>query len=325
MFVGKFYLITFRYVQKSVILNANHHYLIRMSRSSPFFCLLVYDDGIRGFCQLSSEVVIVTDPKSNCLKLVDRKHGLSYPYAGSCANRLKGLVDGPSMLALFDFPISVLVDQRDKNSLFITDQRNYAIRHIDLPSRFVSTWVKTRDLIFPRGIVQDSSTGDVYVTTSHSVCRVVYHDKSLFCFAGDRKFGYIDGVLGASRFYNMYGIALINKGNAIMVVDGANSLLRLLDLETQLTSSICTTLKEAQPEKAAQSGHIDGDFQNCMLFAPYSLLSSGDSLYIGEYQSIRQIKGETFTNNFNLCDRLYLSISISILRSTLQRPSQTFC
>ena len=67
----------------------------------------------------------------------------------------------------------------------------------------------------------------------------------------------------------------------LLVTDSDNNRLRILDRQSNMTYSLCT----------GDLAHTDGDMESCTLSWPHSLMVSGDSLYIGEYQMIRIISG----------------------------------
>ena len=257
---------------------------------------------ITGFCQLTSQTLVVVDHYSHCLRLVDRVSRKTSPFAGDCGNKTAGYLDGPALEAKFNFPHTVVVNVKDPTTLFLSDMRNNAIRKINALTRAVSTYMRDKRgrFLFPTGFYQDSY-GNMQVAVRHSLC-FVKAGRSV-CYVGRNTPGYNDGGFYFTRFRDLFGITRTNT--SILVADNDNARIRVVNINTDITSSICTG---ATLESSTAMRSVDGNFQTCRLNSPYSLLVVGDTLFIGEDGAIRQIKGK----NTMLCYDLILLFSNSI-------------
>ena len=93
--------------------------------------------------------------------------------------------------------------------------------------------------------------------------------------------GFKDGGFSSTEFYSLREIAY--TGNfQLFVADWGNHRLRLLDMNLNITSSICSGIEGSQ----------NGNLTSCALRQPRSLLAVNNTLYIGEYLGIRLIEGE---------------------------------
>ena len=233
--------------------------------------------GITGFYQINSRTVVVVDQSNHCLRHIDRPTAQTQPFSGTCTK--SGYADGAQ--ALFYSPHSIIPDSRDQDKLLVTDNGNNAVRHVDINTRVVSTFYKGA-LNYPLGITQDFSSGDLYMTTFSAVYHLNYHSKDLTLITGSpTQHGYRDGDFSVSLFYYPNELLLIDNMRKLLVTDYNNNRLRILDRQSNTTYSLCTGAR----------GHIDGDMDSCSLYWPRSLMVSGDSLFIGEYQSIRIMSG----------------------------------
>lgn len=231
---------------------------------------------ITGFYQTSSTAVAVVDFNNHCVRLVDRPTGQTQSFAGACTEY--GYADGSQ--ALFDNPWSVIPDAKNQDKLLITDRNNKALRHIDLHTRIVSTLYKDGALDLPHGITQDITSGDLFMTTDTAVYQLHYQTKQLILIAGSStQTGYRDGDFSVTHFDYPRELLLMDNGSKLLIADSGNSRLRVLDRESNTTQSLCTETV----------GHTDGD--SCSLSDPYSLMLSGNSLYIGESQRIGKLSG----------------------------------
>ena len=88
-----------------------------------------------------------------------------------------------------------------------------------------------------------------------------------------------DGDFDFARFETLQGIIFLH--DKILVAEEGNNRLRVLDLNTNQTSSICS----------GERGHKDGNLLFCSLAEPYSLMLHKGEIYVGENKRIRKIKG----------------------------------
>ena len=126
---------------------------------------------IAGFAQISEKLVVVADTENNCLRLIDRSTNKTSVFSGRCKSRgYEGGLPGQ-----FNYPHFVVIDKRDKNQLFITDDLNSAVRNVTVNSRVAGTFVQSDSLKYITGITQEEESGDLYVTAYHAVYRGLCH------------------------------------------------------------------------------------------------------------------------------------------------------
>lgn len=230
---------------------------------------------ITGFHQINSDKVAVVDNGNHCLRVVHRLNGQSEPWTGSCTEA--GCRDGSD--PLFSRPACMIADNQDNSKLLVTEMDNKAVRHVDSTTGDTATFYKDTELSYLWAITQDTETGDLYLTAGSAVYRLSYHDKTLTRIVGTDQAGsgFSDGDFSVTQFRVLRDILLIDNKETILLTGMSNSRLRVLDLVSNTTTSICSG---PPPE------HKDGDIDSCSLHSPMSLLALGDSMYIGTYGRI---------------------------------------
>lgn len=234
------------------------------------------------FHQLNDTLIVSTDIALPCLRLIDRTiHNRTTTLAGLCSNSGYGFEDGSD--AKFQSPRSIILDVKNSSRLLVSDRRNNAIREVNINSGFVGTFYKAGTIHGPEDIYQDSVSGDLYITTNYSRIYILRYDSFAEIQISSTSDGYFDGKFRSARFYTPSETVLVNERTVLLVADHNNNRLRIMDLLTNTTSSLCT----------GEDGHIDGDLASCSTKHPRCLLIVGDTLYIGEAQRIRMIKGQS--------------------------------
>ena len=141
----------------------------------------------------------------------------------------------------------------------------------------------TSNLDQPRGITQHPVSGDFYITRyDYRVWKVTYSGKSVSLVAGS-SYGFRDCDFNTAYFYHPYELIFI-ADNKLLLADQSNHRLRILNLNTLHTSSVCT----------GRYSHIDGDMETCTLSSPRSLMVLNDTLFVGEDQRIRKVQGKSW-------------------------------
>lgn len=237
-----------------------------------------------GFHQLTGPHVVFADYLNNCLRDVWRANRQTSPYAGKCRTGLGGYANGVE--ARFSFPTYIITDTFRGNSteeqiLIITDTGNNALREMNTKTKVVTTLIKSKDqLRFMQAITQDLVTGDLFVTRRYSVVRFSYETTTLILLAGSHSAGKRDGSFSDTLFQSPIGLVLL-ANEKLLVADSDNHVLRLLDLPSETTSSICT----------GKEGKVNEKFDLCELTRPSSLIVVGDRLYCGVPGGIRMVIG----------------------------------
>ena len=226
---------------------------------------------ITGFVQLSPSKVVVADNSNHCLRIVDRETNRTAPLVGNCT--IHGYEDGTQ--ALFNYPWSVFKDIKDPTHILVSEHGNQVVRSINTNTLTVSTLFSFGPSIF-WGIAQDPKTGDLYVTYRHSY-QIDKYDylakeiKAVFQPATNHNEATEPPSLNTAFFEYPIEMTFLLK-NMIIGAERKKHRLRVLDLETNTTTTICSGTK----------GREDGNLTHCELHNPHSVLMVNDSLFVGE-------------------------------------------
>ena len=237
--------------------------------------------GILSFLQLSSSILVLADHNNYCFRNVDRATNQTSPYSGNCTNR--GDRDGVD--ALFYNPTSIIQDVKNNTQLLIADFILGSLKKIILTDKHVSTiYTDSSYQLLPVSLLQDPSTGNIYVTFYHGLGLFDYESLSFSVIAGSSsQQGFVDGAVSQIRFKHPRDVVFLCLGR-LLIADYNDYRLRVLDLTTNTSSSICSGVRGLQ----------DGDLSSCRLSSPWSLLTVNDVIFVGEYQSIRSIQGKSY-------------------------------
>ena len=221
-----------------------------------------YDIG--GFTQILDKLVVVADSSNHCMRLIDRTTNNTSLLSGQCGESY-GYENGrPGRL---NRPWSVVIDQRNKSQLLITESWNAAVRTVDVKSQVVGTFKKHDSLLHIDCITQEKS-GDLYVTAWFAVYRITYIQKTVSLISGSPGdiYGYIDSTLLDSRFDGPFELILIEP-NTLLISDSNNNKLRLVAMNSDKVATLNVT------------NSLDD---------PRSLLLTNNSLYVGQSKKITQ-------------------------------------
>jgi hypothetical protein len=207
-----------------------------------------------------------------------------------------GFQDGSANKALFNYPVNGVASGK---YLFIADSYNSLIRQVDTQTGKVSTVVGipgqrgARDgnrevglLDFPEGIATDGKYLYIADTFNHTIRRFDLEKGILSTLAGQKgEEGYADGKGGEAKFNFPRGVAIIGK--AVYVADTINSVIRRIDLQTGIVSTLAG--------KAGMIGIQDGFAEKVRFYFPYGLTSDGGDLYVADTlnHAIRRVNCET--------------------------------
>ena len=236
---------------------------------------------ITSFVQLNASTVLAVDSCNHCIRLVDRTTNETSRFAGRCTKY--GSTSGTD-LATFTDPYTLINNVKAPNHLLVTDTNNNALRSIDKVTKLVLTIVQDVDqLTKPTGMVQEHTSGDLYITTEYSVVRCNLNTKIITHIAGQDIAGWRDGPFSEAKFNKMYDIVFLSH-DELVIAGGVNNRLRILNLSINKTRpSICS----------GEPGHDDSTVTTCKLFTPQGLLVLNSTLYIGQAQRIRAIQGKS--------------------------------
>lgn len=229
---------------------------------------------ISGFLQIGPNSVVVLDRFNHCVRLIDRDTRNTSTLAGQCSS--KGYLDGPA--ANFNEPYDIIQNTLQENQFLVSDRANNAVRIIS--GRNVSTLIKSDQMPLPKGMAQDKTSGSLYII---SACGLVMYDfvrQTISVIISPSSVGFADGGLDNTKMFYPKEVALLSS-RALIVSDPNNRRLRLIDLTTNTTKSVCS----------GKQGYKDRNLTECRLYTPWSIHLQKNVLYIGDRKEIRFIKG----------------------------------
>ena len=249
-------------------ISKSYGYIDGVGANARFFLII-------SMIQLSISYVIVADYHNHCLRSVDRTTNLTSTYSGNCTNR--GDRDGVD--ALFTRPRSIILDLMNSQQLIISEYHSGSLKTVNIVRKHVSTMYRSSYSL--RNLLQDPSTGNIYVAFEQGLGLYDYQGNTFSIITGSRTTGFEDGEFSQLRFFYPQGLVFLSR-STLLVVDHFNDRLRVLDLTTNTSSSICSGVR----------GHSDGDLSSCQLDRPWSLLKVNDTVYVGQSRDIRSIQGK---------------------------------
>jgi len=175
-------------------------------------------------------------------------------YVGECESA--GLRDGQLRNARLKLPYA-MADAGD--SFFLTEEGN-RIRKIDMAAESVTTVAVLRKPIRIGYLMLAS--GEILVSVDHGIIAITRVGLETWLYESKEQHRHV-------HFPEQ--ITTLTSGN-ILIADWGNSRLQLFDTETGKMISVCSGIH----------GYADGAADSCELYHPWSLLVSGQYVYIGE-------------------------------------------
>lgn len=252
---------------KSLVIGSSHGYVEGVGSEARF-------NQLTGFTQISPTEIIAVDQYSHCLRLVDRISQQSSVFVGNCTKG--GYMDGEK--AQFFRPYSVMVG--DNRTLIVTEWGNKAVRSVDITTLNVTTLVPPGPYAF-YGVVRHNVTGDLYLTFPHGIIRYEYTQGNIEIISGGTQSGNLDGTLTETRFNSPRGLTFLSA-DVLIIADQSNNMLRVLDLISNNSSSICSGI----------GGQKEGNLTSCQMSGPRTLQLIADRLYVGASERILVLRGK---------------------------------
>lgn len=230
---------------------------------------------ITGFLQWNKTSIIVVDHQNHCIRTVDRQSWMTSKFVGYC--QTNGSTDG--IEALFNKPWSIIKHARSRRKVLVTDSDNDAIREIDIKKKTTKTLVR-KGLKRPMGITFDSTKRNLLITNLHYLSKYHFGTKIVTKLTGSKTKGFADGALDEAMFESPSDAIFLTK-NVILVADQHNHRLRVIDIDKNSVSSICTGFDAVD---------ADGSIRTCKTTDPSSLLAHDGFIYIGQDSAIRTLQ-----------------------------------
>ena len=238
------------------------------------------------FHQRSSTEVIIFDSMNSCIRILSRLTNLTMPLAGLCIT--PGNKDGNFTTTRFSQPEKNV--EISSNAIAITDVKNNCIMMLDFALEQITTLVQ---LALPLvGITMKPDSEDLIFSYSGGLGKVNFRTLEVEYTTETNYVGYRDGTLDAAprtgAIFSLKPEELLFLSNKVMMVaDLYNHMLRIVDYENFLVSSVC------DPAFNGSLSHIRaGNITSCRLSYPRSLLHmpGTNRILIGFHQSLGYIE-----------------------------------
>lgn len=176
----------------------------------------------------------IADSGNHCIRKISSS-GMVSTLAGMAGSA--DFIDATGTEARFNYPIGLTID--GAGNILVADLNNYRIRKVT-PSGVVTTFVgngqaefiegpiATATMFNPTSVIYDPSSGNIYVTQSSFISKITPQGIiSLVAGSTDLNYGngYQEGPGPGAKFFNLYQMAIDNKGN-LYTVDSENNLIR---------------------------------------------------------------------------------------------------
>ena len=129
----------------------------------------------------------------------------------------------------------------NSKQLIISEYFSGSLKTINTVHKYVSTIYRDRSYRLTYQL-QDPATGNIYATFYHGVGLYNYQSQTFSVIAESTSLGFVDGEFSQLRFYLLPGLAFLSR-STLLVADVNNYRLRVLDLTTNTSSSICSGIK----------------------------------------------------------------------------------
>lgn len=231
---------------------------------------------ITSFTQGETTLVYIVDHYRHCIKKFNRKKSKLRTLAGTCAT--SGYAEGTVGVGRLNRPWGVVIDIRNPDKLLVTDRNNYALRSVDVKTGKLSTVIRLHGLFLPNSLVWAGN--DLLVTNYFSISRVSWLTNNQVRnthLVGTTTSGHKLGSFNTAQFSSIVQIAKLEEGK-YMVADYGSKRLKLLDMNKRVVGLVC--IRESVTESCELSE------------SPLSMLSVGETLYVGTDTRIYELKGE---------------------------------
>ncbi len=238
----------------------------------------------------------VTDFNNNTIREIVISTGTVTTIAGRIGTA--GSLDGMGVSASFNGPDGIT---SDGTNLYVTDERNNAIRKIGISSGMVTTIAgaagssgsadgigSAAGFNNPRGITTDGKNLYVVDSGNGTIRKILISTGAVTTIAGTPgTSGSADGVGAAARFNSPWGIT--TDGTNLFVADEHNNTIRKIEISTGTVTTIAGTVNI--------SGFADGIGSAALFNLPVGVTTDGTNLYVTDEKNctIRKIEISTGT------------------------------
>lgn len=173
-------------------------------------------------------------------------------------------------------------NEAQKQLYFNTINTTGGIRFSILPRYYTINPIKSSDMHL-QSIVQNGETS--YLVYGHSVYRMEMPSKYSLTeipvkfLSGGKTRGYVDSHFHTAQYSLLMDIVIINE-TMLAIADIGNNRIRLLNLQTYTTSTLCWMPRLKEPEINYPNNDEQVVQKTCALEKPQSLQFINDSLYV---------------------------------------------
>ena len=195
-------------------------------------------------------------------------------YAGVCNEN--DTADGTN--AFLSSPVKLILDVKNPGHVFISERAG-PLKSMRISDQNVTTlWNGEEGCLW---MIQEPTTGNLFAAC-RSFVGLFTGNGTLMIIAGSPLVnGFQDGSFKNSLFNKPVGMTFLDS-ETLIVTGFENDRLRVLDLRTNTTFSICS----------GTEGYDDGNLTSCQLAAPYTVQKINNTIYVGDYKRIKSIKCE---------------------------------
>lgn len=234
---------------------------------------------IMGFIQFNTSIIMAIDHKNHCLRLLDRTLNRTSPFIGNCTN--SGFADGKGVNAKFSRPNAAVIFPADSSKALVADPGNTALREVDLTQNSVRTTYQHTKFRYLWSLSFSPMQNDVLFLAIDGYIGQLNTENYMYSnITGEFSYGgYSDGTLSEARFNYPESIVALSS-TLIIVADYFNNILRLVDIDRNRVSSICSDDDSTE----------DIFSQSCDMNRPNALLHTTEHLFVAEFSAIKIIE-----------------------------------
>lgn len=234
------------------------------------------------FIQHTSTTLLLVDSGNHCLRSVSRLTNTTSTFVGKCETPFQWEGTNP----LFNSPSAVIEDSMSPGNFFITERLGQRLKYMTVRGEIKNVTTVYRGIQRFSRMVQQTTSGNIYITYDNGIAFYDYLQRTMSILVGSSTqvgsstLGFEDGMFSSTKFNRPLGIVFLDR-DILLVSDSFNCRLRMLDLSTNTSSSICS----------GKRGYSDGNLTTCQLDDPRALMIKNDIVYIGMFRSIKKVTG----------------------------------
>ncbi len=240
--------------------------------------------------QGDTDYLLVADSKNNVLRSINLVNEKVKTWAGS----FQGYKNGDKNTVQFNFPDG-LAFAPGLNFVLVSDYINNRIRLYGAGLFYTLAGNSTIGLIDGKGMqasfagpagLSYDSTGNLYVADwFNNVIRKIDINDQVTTIAGTGQAGFLDGAGDSAQFNTPTDVALYNHNTQLLVADGFNQRIRLIDLNDNRVNTLAGT---------GEAGYLDGKGDTAEFNGPSGVAVYDSLIYISDYfnNRIRKITFE---------------------------------